>query len=86
MDEEAPRCILGRKELGGTETEELRERERSSVFIRTMMDGAHQRLCGDDDADVSQLFALSIAEHSRSVSLGSEPMLQKTRKPLKIEL
>lgn len=50
------------------------------------MDGAHQRLCGDDDADVSQLFALSIAEHSRSVSLGSEPMLQKTRKPLKIEL
>lgn len=41
MEEEVPRCILGKRELGKAETEELRLKERSNVFIRAMMDGVH---------------------------------------------
>lgn len=36
VDEEVPRCIVGKKELRQPETEELR-RERSRVFIRTSL-------------------------------------------------
>lgn len=44
MEEEVPRCILGKRELGQAESEELRQRERSHVFIRAMMDGVHLRM------------------------------------------
>lgn len=82
MDEELPRCIVGKKELSQTEAEELR-RERSRGFTRTrvssLVDGAARWLqrvrgvvCVDHLPDVSQLSALLIAECSCLVPLGSD--------------